>query len=93
MAVSDLPQGARTVLDVVTKYGLSVAEAGEVVSPCGHSTGRPMKSLGFKELHWFATRVTTTKQTREFRRAVVAARVLRAASELPFADVTGWAHA
>jgi len=63
---------------LLERYHMTVEEAEQVICPCGHSQGRKMSELGRKNVHWFATRKTRMSQSREFRMAVKAARILRA---------------
>ena len=67
------------VAELTKRYRISVAAAGDVLCPCGKNTGQDMRSLGHKEVHWFATRTTRPENTSEFRMAVKAARIIKAA--------------
>ncbi|MHC4121862.1 MAG: helix-turn-helix domain-containing protein [Planctomycetota bacterium] len=73
------PRGTvRDVRELVQRYGLSVAEAHETVVPCGNAAGLKMGELIEKDVYWFATRTTSMKNKPEFRKAVSAARIIRA---------------
>lgn len=64
---------------LVERYNMSVAAANKTLVPCGDSKGKPMGDCGAREIYWFASRTTSMKNTEEFRRAVSAARIIRAA--------------
>lgn len=64
---------------LVERYNMSVAAANEALVPCGDSKGKPLGDCSAKEIYWFASRTTSMKNTEEFRRAVSAARIIRAA--------------
>lgn len=66
------------VKTLTDRYGMSVIDAAGTICPCGIQQGQTLGELSNKQIGWLASRVTSTKQSKEFRSAVKAARIIRA---------------
>jgi len=57
---------------------MSLSEAKSVLFPCGKFEGKPMGEVTPFQLRWLSNRVTRPTNTKEFRHAVKAARIVYA---------------
>ena len=71
-----LSYNEQAALELIKKSGMSLAESKKVTCPCGKNKGKPMGELEQKELRWFARQWTGGNHKEDFKKAIIAARII-----------------